>query len=183
MNALLVIDMQVGTFDASVPQHDARGVIERINRLGSALRRSGGRVIFVQHDGPSGDTFEPGSTGWQLIPELVRVPEDRIVNKRACDAFYRTGLKSLLDDLQTERLLITGSATDYCVDTTVRAAASLDYPVTVVRDAHTTADRPYLDAVAIKNHHNSVWENLILPDAKVSVVATDQLLESLAAST
>ena len=179
MNALLVIDMQVGTFDAPIPQHDADGVIARINRLAHALRRSDGCVIFVQHDGPPGDTFEPGSKGWQLVPQLVRAPEDRVVNKRACDAFYRTELKSLLDGLQIEQLLVSGSATDYCVDTTVRVAASLDYPVTVVRDGHTTADRDYLDAVSIKNHHNSVWENLILPDARVSVMATDELIDSL----
>jgi len=179
MNALLIIDMQVGTFDAPVPQHDADGVIGRINRLASALRRSGDLVVFVQHDGPLGDTFAPGAKGWQLIPELDRAPEDRVVNKRACDAFYKTELKRLLDKTGTQQLFITGSATDYCVDTTVRAAASLDFQVTVVRDGHTTADRPYLDAVSIKNHHNSVWENLILPDAKVSVTATDALLERL----
>ena len=183
MDVLLVIDMQVGTFDAPIPQHDADGVIGRINRLACALRRSGGCVIFIQHDGPAGDAFEPGSKGWQLIPELERAPEDRVVHKRACDAFYKTELKSLLDGLPTDQLLITGSATDYCVDTTVRAAASLDYRVTVVRDAHTTADRPYLGAVSIKNHHNSVWENLNLPDAKVSVTATDELLESLTSLT
>lgn len=179
MNCLLVIDMQVGTFDAPIPQHDADGVVERINRLASALRRSGGRVVFIQHDGPAGDTFEPGSKGWQILPELMRATEDCVVNKRACDAFYQTNLRSLLDEMRTEQLLITGSATDYCVDTTVRVAASLDYRVTVVRDAHTTADRAYLDAVSIKNHHNTVWENLILPNAKVVVVPTDELLESL----
>ena len=179
MDTLLVIDMQVGTFNAPTPQHDAMGVVARINRIASAVRGSGGRVVFVQHDGPAGDTFEPGSEGWRIIPELVREPQDCVVNKRACDAFYKTGLKALLDELRTRRLLVTGSATDYCVDTTVRVAASLDYDVTVVGDAHTTADRPYLDAVTIKNHHNSVWENLILPDAKVSVTTTEELLEDL----
>lgn len=179
MDTLLVIDMQVGTFDASIPQHDAEGVISRINRITAALRRTGGCVIFIQHDGPAGDTFEPGSKGWQLVPELDREDGDRVINKRACDAFYKTELKALLDGLQPERLLVAGSATDYCVDTTVRVAASLDYPVTVVEDAHTTADRPYLDAVSIMNHHNSVWRNLILPDSKISVVPTDELLESL----
>ena len=57
MDTLLVIDMQVGTLDAPIPQHDAAGVVARINRIASAVRGSGGRVVFVQHDGPAGDTF------------------------------------------------------------------------------------------------------------------------------
>lgn len=179
MIALLVIDMQVGTFDAPNPQHDASGVVDRINRLAEAVRNVSGNVVFIQHDGPVGDTFEPGTRGWQLIPELDRMQTDPVVNKRACDAFYETGLKAVLDASGTQKLLITGSATDYCVDTTVRAAASLDYRVTVVRDAHTTSDRPYLDAATIIQHHNSVWQDLILPRARIAVVATDALLETL----
>ena len=38
-------------------------------------------------------------------------------------------------------LLVTGCATDFCVDTTVRVAASRDYEIVVVADGHTTADR------------------------------------------
>ncbi|MBT1687173.1 isochorismatase family protein [Fulvivirgaceae bacterium PWU37] len=33
---------------------------------------------------------------------------------------------------------ITGSATDFCVESTVQSARSKDYQVTVVKDGHTT---------------------------------------------
>ena len=52
----------------------------------------------------------------------------------------------------------TGSATDFCVDTTVRAAASRDYEVALIADGHTTRDRPHLEAAAIIQHHNWMWE-------------------------
>ena len=182
MMTLLVIDMQVGSFDAATPQHDADRVVSRINRLAAAVRKSGGVVVFVQHDGPPGETFEPGAEGWQLLPTLERAPADRLVNKRACDAFYETDLQRLLDDLGTDDLLICGSATDYCVDTTVRAAASLDYAVTVVRDGHTCSDRPYMNAAIIREHHNAVWEDLVLPRAKIHLVTADELVERLHAS-
>ena len=51
MKTLLVIDMQVGSFDADPPQHDAEGTVDRINRLAAAIRTFGGSVVFVQHDG------------------------------------------------------------------------------------------------------------------------------------
>jgi nicotinamidase-related amidase len=71
---------------------------------------------------------------------------------------------------------VTGCATDFCVDTTVRAAASRDYEVVVVADGHTTRDRPHLDAASIIEHHNWMWENLILPRSQVRVVPTEELL-------
>ena len=59
--ALLVIDMQVGLFGADTPRHDTEGIVGRINELARAVRRAGGVVVFVQHDGPPGDVFEPGA--------------------------------------------------------------------------------------------------------------------------
>ena len=77
-------------------------------------------------------------------------------------------------------LIITGCATDFCVDTTVRAAGSHGYEVTVAGDAHTTRDRPHLSAVAVIQHHNYVWADLILPRGRtIRVVPTDQLIREL----
>ena len=56
MDALLVIDMQCGMLEGA-PKHDLEGVIERLNVLGARVRGAGGRVVFVQHDGPPGDAF------------------------------------------------------------------------------------------------------------------------------
>jgi nicotinamidase-related amidase len=170
MTALLVIDMQVGLFTQDTPRHDAEGVIRRINTLGTVVRLGGGLVIFVQHDGPKGDIFEPGSDGWQLLPSLERHQEDAIVHKRACDAFYETDLANVLHQHGSRQLIVTGCATDFCVDTTVRAAASLDYEVVVVEDGHTTADRPHVDAVSAIRHHNWLWQNLIHPKRQIKVL-------------
>lgn len=179
MITLVVIDMQVGTFSAPTPQHDADGVIARINRLATAIRRKGGKVIYVQHDGAAGNTYEPGTPGWDLIPELERENNDPVVNKRACDAFYETRLKELLDEIETTRLVIAGSASDFCVDTTIRAAASHDFEVTVVKDGHTTCNRPHLDAARIIEHHNRIWQDLTLPRSRIEVIDCDELLADI----
>jgi nicotinamidase-related amidase len=173
---LLIVDMQVGLFQGDPPRLDADGVIRRINRLARAIREKGGTVVFIQHEDPEGYLLEPKTPGWELLPTVKREPMDPIVRKEACDAFYETELQSLLEQLNAKRLIVTGCATDFCVDTTVRAAASRDYEVVVVADGHTTRDRPHLDAASIIEHHNWMWENLILPRSQVRVVPTEELL-------
>ncbi len=115
-----------------------------------------------------------------LLPELSRGEEDPLVHKQACDAFYETGLQQLLERHGVaRRLFVSGSATDFCVDTTVRAAASRDFEVTVVRDGHITADREHLDAASIVEHHHHIWENLLLPRSRVEVVPAAELIDRL----
>jgi len=176
VTALLVIDMQAGLFTPETPRHDAEGVVVRINAVAAAVRASSGIVVFIQHDGPAGDTFEPGTSGWQLLPSLARTPADAIVHKTACDSFYDTDLEAVLARQNVRRLLVTGCATDFCVDTTVRAATSRDYQVVVVEDGHTTADRPHVDAASLIRHHNWLWQNLIHPKLQIEVVPADALV-------
>ncbi len=177
--ALLVIEMQVGLFGADTPRHDAEGVVERINALARAVRREGGIVIFIQHDGPPGDVFEPGREGWKILPSLRREEGDLVVPKRACDAFYETDLAEVLDKHRVTRLLVTGCATDFCVDTTVRAAASRDYEIVVVEDGHTTADRPHVDSLSVIRHHNWVWQNLIHPRRPIEVMPATRVIAQM----
>jgi len=179
MVALIIVDMQVGLFDRAPSRHDAEGVVGRINAVARAVRASGGIVIFIQHDGPSGDTFEPETAGWQIMPTLERGENDRVVHKRTCDAFCETDLSNILAQHGIRKILVTGCATDFCVDTTIRAAVSLDYDVVVVEDGHTTADRPHLDAVSIMRHHNWVWENIIHPRNQVAVLTAEKVVERM----
>jgi nicotinamidase-related amidase len=177
MVALLIIDMQVGMFNEPKPRFDQDGVVERINSLSHWVRDTGGTVIFIQHDGPPGTPFAPGAPDWELLPTLSRDNADPVVHKSACDSFYETALVQVLADAGARDLLIAGCATEYCVDTTVRAAASRDYAVTVVSDGHTTADREHLDAGSIVRHHNVTWKSLLLPRSHVAVEPTSMLIK------
>ncbi len=180
--ALLIIDMQAGLFTPETPRHDSEGVVRRVNAVARAVRERGGTVIFIQHDGPKGDPFEPGAPGWQLLASLERKPEDVVVHKTACDSFYQTDLSDVLRRRSLRRLLVTGCATDFCVDTTVRAAVSREYEVVVVSDAHTTADRPHVDAASLIRHHNWLWPDLIHPKVKVEVMEAAGVIARLEAS-
>jgi nicotinamidase-related amidase len=176
MVVLMVIDMQVGLFGEATPRFDAEGVVQRINILANAVRAAGGSVIFIQHDGQAGGILEPDTQGWELLPSLEREKEDLLVRKQASDAFYETDLENILNEQEPKPLIITGCATDFCVDTTIRAAASRDYDVIVAEDGHTTANRPHLKAVDIIQHHNWVWKGLILPRSQVRVLPAKKIL-------
>ena len=174
MDALIVVDMQVGLLNGE-PKHDLRGVIERINRLATNVRERSGMVIFMQHCSGSEDDFVPGTPGWALLPELNRAAADIVIRKTLNDPFVGTDLAARLKEIAPDRILITGWATDFCVDATVRSAVSNHYDVVVVTDAHTLNDRPHLDAASVIRHHNWVWSNLIT-QRSVRLARTDELL-------
>src|SRR5215475_13919934 len=111
--ALLIIDMQQGSFTPRSARHDADAIIARLNALAAQTRTQGGIVIFIQHDGPAGDAHHPSAPGWQLLPELVLDPRDKIVRKTSCDAFLHTDLVQVLTDADIRELIVTGCATDF----------------------------------------------------------------------
>jgi nicotinamidase-related amidase len=164
MEALLVVDMQSGILQGD-PKHDLSAVISRIKRLATRVRQGGGCVFFIQHDGAPGDSFAPDSPGWQVLDALEPEPGDRFVRKSLNSAFVGTSLEADLTDLKPQRVLVTGWATDMCVDATVRSAAERRFPVVVIADAHTVADRPHLRAREIIEHHHWVWANLFAEHA------------------
>ena len=178
MKALLIVDMQVACFACEPPRYDADGVVRRINALAEAMRHQG-LVVWIRHTEPAGD-FVRGSAGWQVLSALVTMPGDCFVEKPACDSFLETNLDALLQQRGVHELIICGCASDFCVDTTVRAAGSHGYAVTVASDAHTTRDRPHLCATGVIQHHNYVWADFILPRGRtIRVVPTAQLLGEL----
>lgn len=162
MDVLLIIDMQQAMVQGS-PKHDLPGVVERINRLADRVRDRGGRVIFIQHDGAPGDDFAPFSPGWELLREMRPRSEDRVVRKSLNDAFRGTSLESDLNEIAADRVLVSGWATDLCVDSTIRSAAALAFNVVAVSDCHTVSDRPHMHAEKVIEHHHWVWSNLISP--------------------
>ncbi len=174
MNVLLVIDMQKALF--STPRFDSEGVVNRINMIAEKIRKDLGKVIYIQHNGSEEEGLLSQSKGWQLLDNLYVDENDLFVTKTTCDSFYNTDLQEKLAEFPVKRLIITGCATDFCVDTTVRAAASRDYEIVVVEDGHTTADRPHVDAVSVIRHHNWVWQNLIHPRTQIKVLPATSVI-------
>lgn len=171
-----MIDVQIGLFCAKPPPFDAAGTIARINETTAKARAAGVPVIFLQHDSdPVEGCCVPFTAGWQLHPDLCVQPRELTLRKQTCDAFHGTALESELRSRGIDTVVLTGYATEFCIDSTLRVAVSKGFQVVVVADAHTTSDSPFLSAQTIREHHNWVWANL-LPAGAVSVIPTAELL-------
>ena len=173
--ALLIIDMQKGSFTDKTPRFDTNGVIKRINELMSIFREQKLPVIFIQHDGTGTGEFEKDSTEWENLNELIVEPYDILIDKYANDVFYKSELENKLSKLNVNKLLITGCATDFCVESTIQSALTKEYDVMVVEDGHTTGDRPHLKAEKIIEHYNWVWRNMLPTKGKIEVATTEKI--------
>ena len=173
--ALLVIDMQKGSFTDDTPRHDRQGVVNRINVISHIFREKGYPVIFIQHDGTSKDEFIPNSKEWELLDELFVEDTDFRINKFANDVFYQSSLSSFIPKDRIDELFIMGCATDFCVEASVQSALVKDYNVTVVKDGHTTADRPHVNAEDLIKHYNWVWSHMAPTQGQVSVLSSEEI--------
>lgn len=150
--ALLIIDVQQALFDP--PPFEAGAVIERINALAERFRARGLPVYLIQHQSAQG-VLQAGSPGWALAQGLQARPTDVVVAKTTPDSYLRTPLESALREAGVSHVAISGYASEFCVDTTVRRSAALGFEVTLVADAHTTHDKPHADGAQIRAHENA----------------------------
>lgn len=152
--ALLIVDMQAGLFAQAPPAHDLDAVFERINQLARRARAVGAPVFLIQHEA-AGTELAHASPGWQLDARLATEASDVRVRKRSSAPYASSQLHAMLAKRDIGAVAVAGYASEFCVDSTVRWSASLGYRVTLVSDAHTTHDKPHLDAASIIAHHNA----------------------------
>jgi nicotinamidase-related amidase len=170
MRALLIIDMQNTSFTPKTPRFDSDGVVQRINRLSLNFRLTGDKVIFIQHDGTGEGFCIPNTIEWEILSSLDIISSDLIISKTANDSFYRTTLKEKLLEFGINELIITGCATDFCVDSTIKSALVNDFNIIVIKDCHTTADRPNLKAKQVIDHYNWIWSEMTPTKGKITVL-------------
>ncbi len=177
--ALLIIDMQKGDFTPITRRFDAENVIKRINQLAKLFRKAKMPVIYIQHDGTAMGEFVKNTPDWELLDTLNVEATDIRIDKYANDVFYNSKLQSKLIELNVSELFITGSATDFCVESTVQSAITKNYNITVVSNAHTTGDRPNLSAKQVIDHYNWVWQNMIPTKGNIDVTPFEEIKNNL----
>lgn len=153
--ALLIIDMQHGLFFAPQQPYAAEATLANINLLITRAREMKAAIFAARHTGPEGSPLAESSPLTQLIPQLAIDPtQDGVFVKRYPNCFRGTTLLASLQLAGIEELVVCGMKTEYCVDTTCRAAADLGFRVVLIGDAHTTTDNGHISAQQIIAHHN-----------------------------
>lgn len=167
--ALLIIDVQQALCTGTAPVADADNTIANINLLSQRARAARVPVILVQHEDT--DTLQHDSPGWQLARQLEATSQDARLRKRGSDAFHQTELQSMLKMRHISQLVVCGMQTEFCVESTVRRALALGYPVTLAADGHTTTDNSVLPASQIVAHHNATLANIGAYGVRATVMA------------
>ncbi len=176
--AVLVIDLQQGLLEDSGRPFDLENVIDRINAITTHARKLQWPVIFIQHE-ESDKNWKYGSTGWALLPELQVEPIDFRIRKTTPNSFINTELNEILKKHQIENIIVSGYATEYCVDSTVRGGAALGYDIQIVSDAHTTHDKNHASAEFIRNHHNESLSGMKSFGVSIKAISAEEILRMI----
>ena len=108
----------------------------------SAFRAKGWPIFHVQHIStkPNATFFLPSTPGAEFYADTAPVGGEPVILKHKPNSFLCTDLAEQLTKAGVDELVICGMMTHMCVDTTVRAAADLGYPVMLIGDACATRD-------------------------------------------
>jgi ureidoacrylate peracid hydrolase len=155
--ALVVIDMQNVFMLPGMPVEvpTAREIVPNVNKLAAATRKAGGKVVWIKMslEGQSeawrvffdGDPrqatrseMRPGSHGFELHADLDVRPEDAILVKHRFSAFIQgsSDIDRHLRDAGIDTVVIVGTLTNVCCESSARDAMMLNYRLVFVSDAN-----------------------------------------------
>jgi nicotinamidase-related amidase len=158
MNVLLILDIQVGLVHGPDKPWRCKELLETVNSLMEKARSAGAPIFLARHVGPVGTPIEPGSPLTSLVPELKLSGAEVVFEKRRPNAFEMTELAGSLRSHGASGVVITGMKTQYCVDSTCRAARDLGFDVVLIGDGHTCSDTAVMKAEDIVAHHNATLD-------------------------
>jgi nicotinamidase-related amidase len=127
-------------------------------------------IAPIQKAAWSRKTFEYGTWGGEIHPELTPRPGEIVAKEHWCSSgFANTDLDLLLKTHGIHKLIVIGLIAHTCVEATVRFAAELGYEATVVRDA--TAD--------YSEEHMHAALDVNLPSYASAIVSTEEIVAAI----
>ena len=192
--AHLVVDLQNGFMEPGAPVEvpAARDIVARVNEISRTMRTHGGLNVFLRmilgpdsfRDWPvfytklppgqtargMSESFSPGHHHAALWPELDVTAQDLVVEKRRFSAFI-PGASALHDTLQRrgiDTLIITGTLTNCCCESTARDAQQMNYRILFISDG---------TAAQSQAAHDATLENMRILFG--DVLSTDEVLSQI----
>jgi nicotinamidase-related amidase len=176
---------QLGTFETHAYMYDRieSTVVPNIQRLLAACRREGVHVFYTRNATLFGDGVDAspawarpgkelgvnwcvaGSKESEILCEVEPQAGEVVLSKTSSGAFATTALDAMLRHMGVTTLVCCGVATNYCVESTVRAAADHGYEVVMVSDAC---------AARTADQERMAWE--VLDGIYCRIVDTDAVL-------
>ncbi len=191
--ALLVVDLQNAFMlpKAAWEIPYARELVPNVNNLAGAARAAGAKVIWLQmtleNEGERWNVYfdymrraknkaedikalSRGNPGHALYADLDVQPTDVIVEKTRFSAFIQgsSNLDPILRELGIDTLIVVGTVTNGCCESTARDAMMLNYKIIFVSDGN---------AARSDEEHNAALSNILRNFG--DVVSTDEAVARL----
>jgi ureidoacrylate peracid hydrolase len=183
-SAHVIVDLQNGFManGALVEVPVAREMIPNVNRISAAIRSAGGLNVFLRYTYDEAEqqpwvswyqtymapeisaafrvAFSRGAEPWQLWPLLEVEDGDLIIEKTRFSAFIpgTCRLDEVLRARGIETIIITGTVTNVCCESTARDAMQRNYNVVFVADG---------TAALTEAEHNATLSNMTMLFADV----------------
>jgi nicotinamidase-related amidase len=135
---LLLIDIQNDYFpDGAMELVGSSIAGAKAGELLRVFRQKALPIIHIQHVStrPGASFFLPNSVGVQIHEGVAPTSGEAVFPKNYPNSFYGTPLLQHLRDHQLSQLVIAGTMTHMCIDTTTRAAADLGFQCVLAHDA------------------------------------------------
>lgn len=160
--ALVVVDMQNAFMlpgVAHAPCIAAQDIVPNVNRLARTVREAGGSVVWIktvytdatleswstlygmigpQRTRKRAEALAAGSKGHELWPALEVEPADLTVEKTVYSAFIQgsSDLAGILRERGIDTVLVTGTVTNICCESTARDAMMLNFKTVMISDGN-----------------------------------------------
>ena len=192
--ALVAIDLQNAFLLPGMPAavKGADDIVPNVNRLAQALRGAGGKVVWVKmtldgererwsvffdhfgspsHSAAEQKSLSRGDPGHELFAGLDVLPTDLVVEKTRFSAFIQgsSDLDCTLRELDIDTVMIVGTVTNTCCESSARDAMMLNYKTIMVSDAN---------AAHSDDEHNATLTNILRIFG--DVLSTDEVVAKLA---
>lgn len=196
--ALLVVDMQNAFLMEGVGHNvvaPARDIVPTVNRLAAAIRGHQGTVVWIQatttettlrdwsvmHDGMmTPDARERrikstwrGSLGHKLWSELEVHPGDPIVEKSRYSAFIQgsSDIEDLLRGRGIDTVLVAGTVTGVCCESTARDAMMRNFRTVMIADANASRTDAEHNASLVAFYHT--FGDVMMADEAIGYLAAN----------
>ena len=172
-SALIVIDVQVNVVK------DAFERDSKVANMAEAVRKARAAsipVIWVRH---SAEDLPLNTDGWQIVPELVPLEGEPMIEKMFRSTFVETNFEEVLAKLKISHLYICGAETNNCVRHTSMSALEFGYDMTLIEDANTTTsfewDGFVMDAARTIDEQNTNFIDYKLPTCSADIKLVSEI--------